>query len=1165
MSRYVKALWLVATLCAILGLAASPAGADYQPKGVFAGPGSGSGDGELSAPGRAAVEQSTGNLFVVDSGNDRVQVFAPEDSGKASYLTQFGGGELSEPWGIAIAEEGGETFVYVADAGNERIVKYVSDGEPTPAFSLDATFTSPTAGTGAGEVGDFHAALAIDPTSGDLLVADNANKLIQRFEADGTFVSSFDGSDGATAFEGPIDVAANSQGDIYVIDANGNIAEAQGTSKALRYSGSGEYKAELAPVGTHGRPATVAINPFNDEVVVSGDQDAVFEAGPPPFVPTLARFHSDNQALPAPSLDPAALYDSVSGLAIGTGAEDRLYVVLDVGRFFGTPYGSPQIQAFRQPHPAMPEVLHQGAAPYAGEATLTAKIATGNDATEYRFEWGATSSYGNETETQTASPNAEPTFVSTQVTGLAAATTYHYRVVATNSVGTVEGPDKTFTTPPAAVTENCPNAEIRERQGSTGLPECRAYEMVSPVDKNGNDVTGFYTVQASPDGSRVAFGSTGAFPGSESAPVIASYLSQRGGDGWSTRALSPPQLNTGEVLGGVARDFSRDLGRGVSFSKLALAPGAVAGEGNVYVEDNLDGSLDYVGGSSDREFFLSASNTGGGVVKGGSDDYSHVVLESAQKLTDDAPDGVTSVYEVTGGDIRLASILPGETPSGGNAGRAGQSGAESRLISADGKRIFFEAAGRLFVRIEGDHTVEVSASEAPVGEGVPSAQFGAASEDGSVAFFTANVRLTVGGEPNPPGFPPRRLYRYAGGQLQQIAVANPNAAARLEVLDVTPDGATAYFAIGDPSEPTSEGRRAKIYRWHLGDGVSEVATLEDLDEGAFDRAPVRLSASANGEFAAFQVLSLVTPDAQAGPTCSATLTANAQTLKGRCYGIYVYDAATEQVTCASCSPFGKAPIGHSSIGTMFNSLGAVDISGPPRTFSRYAARGISDDGTVYLDTPNRLTANDGDSKRDVYAWRDGTASLLTPGTVGDIVYADASADGSTVYAVTSDRLVAQDVDSNRDVYAVRVNGGFASQNPLPAPPPCAGETCQGGSEPAGASAPPGSLGFSGSGDVKGSGFRLPPRATIHGRRGTIRVSVPAAGQVVVSGRLLRSTRHRFRGKAAAGVRVSLTDAGTRRLAAQHRLSVGARVTFRPAGGGSQVKSVSLTFVSGKGR
>jgi hypothetical protein len=65
--------------------------------------------------------------------------------------------------------------------------------------------------------------------------------------------------------------------------------------------------------------------------------------------------------------------------------------------------------------------------------------------TYYYFQYGTTTDYGTQTGTE-GPVNGTDKDVSTAVAGLAPSTTYHYRVVATNTDGTTVGDDKTFTT-----------------------------------------------------------------------------------------------------------------------------------------------------------------------------------------------------------------------------------------------------------------------------------------------------------------------------------------------------------------------------------------------------------------------------------------------------------------------------------------------------------------------------------------------------------------------------------------------------------------------------------------------------------------------------------------------------------------------------------------------
>jgi DNA-binding beta-propeller fold protein YncE len=90
------------------------------------------------------------------------------------------------------------------------------------------------------------------------------------------------------------------------------------------------------------------------------------------------------------------------------------------------------------------------------EATLRGTVNAENLASTYYFEYGTSKSYGSKTAETSAGSGITNQLVSKAVTGLSPFTTYHYRVVETNSTGTTAGEDKTFTTtgsPPGAATE----------------------------------------------------------------------------------------------------------------------------------------------------------------------------------------------------------------------------------------------------------------------------------------------------------------------------------------------------------------------------------------------------------------------------------------------------------------------------------------------------------------------------------------------------------------------------------------------------------------------------------------------------------------------------------------------------------------------------------------
>lgn len=161
---------------------------------------------------------------------------------------------------------------------------------------------------------------------------------------------------------------------------------------------------------------------------------------------------------------------------------------------------------------------------------------------------------------------------------LAPATTYRYRIVATNSSsppGGTLGSVQAFTTQPngGRGPEECPNAQLRFENNSFGLPDCRSWELVSPVDKNGGAVQGFGqnsggdVLQAAENGEAATYSSSASFGAApQGAPTASQYIARRGEAGWSSENITLPTVSGayGNANSGVPYQlFSTDLARGL--------------------------------------------------------------------------------------------------------------------------------------------------------------------------------------------------------------------------------------------------------------------------------------------------------------------------------------------------------------------------------------------------------------------------------------------------------------------------------------------------------------------------------------------------------------------------------------------------------------------------
>jgi hypothetical protein len=674
----------------------------------------------------------------------------------------------------------------------------------------------------------------------------------------------------------------------------------------------------------------------------------------------------------------------------------------------------------------------------------------------------------------------------------------------------------------ATADEGCANEALREQQRSTFLPECRAYEMASPPEKDGGDVMGDPgKTRAALDGSAVQFSSLQAFGGAIGAGVAVDYLAERTGtpgtNGWATHAITPvqdPQSIFQAIAGGIQApfyvgEFTPNLTEGVfrALSPLTDEPN-VATTRNLYLRTDLRtagaGSYRLVTDSAvpvpSLCFPLCGSNANAIKYKpwiaGASTDLSHIIFESTLELLPGTGTEYTKLYEWVDGTLRLASVLPDGSPAMcdpsnacGIAGTGASHGVQepgdytANTISEDGSRVFFTSpvstqnsgteSSNVYMRDDhgtldtsDDTTVQLNASEKTPPDPTTSATFQAATPDGSRAFFTSADQLT-----NTPG---AGLYMYDATKpdsdphnLMLIAPGSQG------VLGTSTNGDTVYFlstAQLVPGQPTLPLETYYIYRWHEGDPLQYVGGFTDsldvsfnLGQGYSASAPKPSRVSADGRFLVIQARS---GDGMTGyqqaQGCSSV--GNASPGVAPCSEIYVFDADAKggqgQMSCASCLPPGAVP------GVPASSEFVVGSGASGQ--STHLNHPMTEDGHhVFFTTGSPLVPEDRNGTvADVYEYDTLTHAvhLISSGRSSSPSYfLDATPNGSDVFFITRERLVGWDGDESYDLYDARVGGGFPEPPAIPSP--CAGDTCQSSSVTPPVSPGLGSALFAGAGNA----------------------------------------------------------------------------------------------------
>lgn len=425
-----------------------------------------------------------------------------------------------------------------------------------------------------------------------------------------------------------------------------------------------------------------------------------------------------------------------------------------------------------------------------GSVTLEADINPQGKAVGYRFEYGPEDcSSGLCASTPEGVLNAaiSPVRVKAELKGLSAGTSYHFRAVAKNSANeTANSPDRIFMTylPPQEFGA-CPNDSLRKdnpaktriEYSSANLPDCRAYEQATPINKGGGDATGTVAFErASINGGAITFLSVSGVPGGKGSQELPVYLASRGAEGWSSQGLLPPAVfgQNANVVGWTP-NFSDIYSKALKLGEPQRTTFLDSGGGalQAIVEPTPDLQPRFAGATTGGAQVLFESEVAIPSVPGALEGKSNLYLwdkgSNELSLAGVMNDGQAPAKGALAGPYDWIRGTSSETLAKGGAARRYYT-QDEHVISAAGSAVYFTAAGsgQLYVRLnpiqeqsaldsEGNCTepalactVQVNASVKGNGTGpdgtdpagTAPAAFMGASADGSKSLFTSSEMLT---------------------------------------------------------------------------------------------------------------------------------------------------------------------------------------------------------------------------------------------------------------------------------------------------------------------------------------------------------------------------------------------------------------------------------------
>ncbi len=377
----------------------------------------------------AAIDNSggtaNGTVYVAASGPKNIQAFDANHS-QANFsaldepyiagnrITGTPNGTFGFIRNIAVDSNGN---IYLVDQEKSEVDEFKPSGEYVRSFKK-AELTTPTA-------------VAVDPTNANVLIAEEGGGVIDEFTSSGEFLAQINGSETPAGSFSPAGISFNSEGYLYVSDSAHEAVDLFTPNVPLPKI-SYEPPSNLKQTSV---TLNAKVDPNGGEVTGCYFEYGVTAAYGSPHVP----------CSPEPPYSGTAetnVSAEISGLTSETAYHYRVVVTAASGH---PRRGGDQTFTL---HAVANLATEPATALTPTGATLNASFLGNGEDTHYYFEWGTTTSYGNQTTIppgeDAGSPSGPtPTGLSFHLTGLEPATTYHYRVVAENGAGTTTAGDRT--------------------------------------------------------------------------------------------------------------------------------------------------------------------------------------------------------------------------------------------------------------------------------------------------------------------------------------------------------------------------------------------------------------------------------------------------------------------------------------------------------------------------------------------------------------------------------------------------------------------------------------------------------------------------------------------------------------------------------------------------